>query len=69
MAIYRSPLKFLHFKSHLAGLEQGQIVAPVHVRINPATTAITIAGTAPTAPTTLTSVMKCSLKTASQPTA
>jgi len=35
MAIYHSPLKFLYFKSHLAGLEQGQIVAPVHIRIKP----------------------------------
>ena len=35
MATYYSPLKFLHFKKHLAGLDQGEIVAPVHIRVKP----------------------------------
>jgi MoaA/NifB/PqqE/SkfB family radical SAM enzyme len=35
MATYYSPLKFLHFKDHLLGLEQGKIVAPVHIRVKP----------------------------------
>jgi 2-iminoacetate synthase ThiH len=35
MATYYSPLKFLHFKDHLQGLEQGKIVAPVHIRVKP----------------------------------
>ena len=35
MATYYSPLKFLHFKDHLEGLEQGKIVAPVHIRVKP----------------------------------
>ena len=35
MATYYSPLKFLHFKNYLAGIEQGEIVAPVHIRVKP----------------------------------
>ena len=35
MATYYSSLKFLQFKDHLKGLEQGRIVAPVHIRVKP----------------------------------
>ena len=35
MATYYSPLKFLHFKDHLEGLEHSKFVAPVHIRVKP----------------------------------
>ena len=35
MPTYFSPLKFLHFKDHLEGLEKVKIVAPVDIRVKP----------------------------------
>lgn len=35
MSTYYSALKFLQFKDHLQGLAQGQIMAPVHIRVKP----------------------------------
>ena len=35
MTAYYSALKFLKFKEHLQGLEDGRVVAPVHIRVKP----------------------------------
>ena len=35
MATYYSSLKFLQFKDHMKGLEQGRIVGQVHIRVKP----------------------------------
>jgi len=35
MSVYYSSLKFLRFGDHLQALEQGKIVAPVHIRVKP----------------------------------
>ena len=35
MTAYYSALKFLKFKVHLQGLEDGRVMAPVHIRVKP----------------------------------
>ena len=35
MSTYYSSLKFLHFAEHIQAIEQGEVVAPIHIRVKP----------------------------------